>query len=610
MKKVAKKRTAVKPSAKGRGGQPRKKQRGDSKPSKAAKTATPRKARGAAKTAQKTATEAAELRMENQRLRDELGLYRVLGDFEGAGFDVDRLIDRFLSRAMKILNTSAGTVFSIDPESGDLIFQVVRGKARDRLRGSRLPRGKGIAGRVARTGKPRLVRDVRKDKGWWKEFASFVGYPTKDIMAVPLRSRTGKLVGVVELLNKDAHTGFTRADLGYLDKLSGTIGTLLENARLWADSQRRNRQLGLLHEVGQLVNSSLEPIQVQRRTIRAAARLVDAEACSLLVRDPDSGELFFKVVVGKRAREVRRTRLKPGEGIAGWVMIHGQPVMIDDCESDSRWSSRVDRASRFRTRDMICVPVTHRDQVIGAIQALNKTDGRFDRADLEMMQALADKVATALENARLFEQVQSTLYETSEALAESIEVRDAYTGGHTRRVVDYSLAIGRRLGLDADRLEQLRLAAILHDIGKIGVDDRVLRKPGRLEGDEIRQMKRHPSLGVEILGHIRYFGQALPGIRSHHERYDGRGYPDGLAGADVPAIARIIAVADTYDAMTSDRPYRKGLDKKVAVTEIRSCSGSQFDPEAVEAFVQAFRSGEVTGRKERLPRKPAARRSR
>ncbi len=610
MKKATKKRGAKK-TAKKMAKKPTKKSA--KKPAKKS-AKTPRKARGAAKSAQparKTSDAgAAALRSENQRLRDELGLYRVLGDFEGAGFDVDRLIDRFLSRAMKVLKTSAGTVFSVDPESGDLIFQVVRGKARDRLRGLRLPRGKGIAGLVAKTGKPRLVRDVRKDRTWWKELAGFIGYPTKDVMAVPLRSRTGKLVGVVELLNKDAHTGFTREDLGYLDKLSGTVGTLLENARLWADSQRRNRQLGLLHEVGQLVNSSLEPIQVQRRTIRAAARLVDAEACSLLVRDPDSGELTFKVVVGKRAREVRRTRLKPGEGIAGWVMIHGRPVMIDDCESDPRWSSRVDRASRFRTRDMICVPVTHREQVIGAIQALNKKDGRFDRADLEMMQALADKVATALENARLFDQVQTTLYETSEALAESIEVRDAYTGGHTRRVVDYSLVIGRRLGLDDERLEQLRLAAILHDIGKIGVDDRVLRKPGRLEGDEIRQMKRHPTLGVEILEHIRYFGQALPGIRSHHERYDGRGYPDGLAGDAVPAIARIIAVADTYDAMTSDRPYRKGLDKRVAVTEIRSCSGTQFDPEAVEAFVQAFGAGEVTGRKERLPRKPPARTSR
>jgi len=473
-----------------------------------------------------------------------------------------------------------------------------------------LPRGKGIAGWVARTGKPRLARDVRTDRRWWKEMASFIGYPTKDIMGVPLRSRTGKLVGVVELLNKDDHSGFTRDDLGYLVNLSGTVGTLLENARLWADSQRSNRQLKLLNEVGQLVNSSLQPIQVQRRTIRAAAQLVGAEACSLLLRDADSGELYFKVVVGKRAREVRRSRLKPGEGIAGWVMSQGRPVMIDDCESDTRWSSRVDRASRFRTRDMICVPVTHRDQVIGAIQALNKKDGRFDRADLEMMQALADKVATALENARLFEQVQTTLYETSEALAESIEVRDAYTGGHTRRVVDYSLAIGRRLGLDADQLEQLRLAAILHDIGKIGVDDRVLRKPGRLEGDEIRQMKRHPTLGVEILDHIRYFADALPGIRSHHERFDGHGYPDGLAGTRIPDIARIIAVADTYDAMTSDRPYRKGLDKRIALAEIRSCQGTQFDPEAVAAFVAAFSAGEITGHKERIPRAPRTRASR
>ena len=533
------------------------------------------------------------LRAENRHLRDELELYRLLGDFEAAGFSLDRLLGRFLQRVMRLVGTRAGTVFALDAETDELVFQVVRGEARARLKGRRMPLDRGIAGWVARTGRPRLVRDVRRDERWWPEVAELVGYPTKDVLAVPLRARTGRLVGVVELLNKQDHAGFDRADRDYLVALSSSVGTLLDNARLLAESQQRNLQLELLAEVSALINSSLEPEAVQRRSLAAAIRLVAAEAGSLLLRDEHTGELYFQTVVGARARQVRRARLAPGEGIAGWVIEHDRPQLVHDCRADERWSPRVDRKSCFQTRNLICVPVRHKGRVVGALQALNKKKGRFDADDLDMLTALADQVATALANARLYEQLQATLYQTSEALAESIEVRDAYTGGHTRRVVELSLAIARRLKLPDEELERLRLAAILHDIGKIGVDDQVLRKPGRLEGDEVRQMKRHPLLGEEILEHIGYLAPALPGIRSHHERHDGRGYPDGLADDTIPLIARVIAVADTYDAMTSDRPYRRGLDAAVAAEEIRSCAGSQFDPRVARAFARAYRAGEI-----------------
>jgi HD-GYP domain-containing protein (c-di-GMP phosphodiesterase class II) len=526
----------------------------------------------------KTKKSAVKLEEENRRLRQELELFRVLGDFDlrgRRGFSVDRLLSRFLTRAMKFFKTNAGTVFSLDPETKELIFKVVRGKARAKLKGMRLNKGEGIAGWVANRGRPRLARDVQKDPLWKREIAKLVRYPTKDILAVPLRDRSGKLVGVLELLNKKDHIGFTKKDLQDLVAISGSVGQLLENARLLAETHRRNQQLRLLNRVGHLVNSSLDPRQVRRRTIDAAIRLLKSEAGSL----------------------------KEGEGIAGWVVKHGKPLIIYDCKSDPRWSRRVDEKSQFITRDMICVPVMAKGKAIGAIQAINKRDGRFNQEDVELLVVLSGQVAVALENARLFEDVQRTFLETSEALAEAIELRDAYTGGHTRRVTDYSLATGRQLGLKEDQMKRLRMAAILHDIGKIGVDDHVLRKPGRLDREEFAQMKKHPSLGADILDHIQYLAAILPGIRSHHERNDGFGYPDGLSKKKIPLVARIIAVADTYDAMTSDRPYRKGLSKTIAVQELIDCSGSQFDPVVVEAFLQAYRQGWITGRRERLPKR-------
>ena len=235
---------------------------------------------------------------------------------------------------MKFFKTNAGTVFSLDPETNELVFKVVRGKARSRLKGMRLKKGEGIAGWVANRGRPRLARDVQKDPLWKREIAKLVRYPTKDILAVPLRDRSGKLVGVLELLNKRDHIGFTRKDMLDLVAISGSVGQLLENARLLAETHRRNQQLKLLNRVGNLVSSSLDPRQVRRRTIDAAIRLLRSEAGSLLLYDREARELYFEVALGAstkwRKSVSRRARASP----AGWS------------STASRWSSTIASAIR------------------------------------------------------------------------------------------------------------------------------------------------------------------------------------------------------------------------------------------------------------------------
>lgn len=178
------------------------------------------------------------------------------------------------------------------------------------------------------------------------------------------------------------------------------------------------------------------------------------------------------------------------------------------------------------------------------------------------------------------------IYGTKHVLAETIEKRDPYTGGHTQRVMEYSLAVGGLMGLSGEEIENLKLAAILHDIGKLGISDCILLKNGSLDRDEMQAMNRHPEYGAEILRHVKQLDQVISGVRGHHERYDGNGYPDGLKGEDIPFIARIIAVADTFDAMTTDRPYRKALSVSKAVGELTKQSGAQLDGKIVEIFVR------------------------
>lgn len=237
---------------------------------------------------------------------------------------------------------------------------------------------------------------------------------------------------------------------------------------------------------------------------------------------------------------------------------------------------------------LLMIPLIMKSKVLGSLVVRNR-EKDFTVEDEQLLQILVPQIATALENATLYTQLKKNFYDTVEALVEAIEKKDRYTGGHTKRVVHYSMSIARHLNLSEEELERIRLGAILHDVGKIGVEDKILKKEFPLDASEWKVMQEHPQMGYEIMSRVDGLKDVIAGMRYHHERFDGLGYPEGLKGNDIPLVARIIAVADTYDAMVSTRPYRKGLPPKKAFDEIVKYSGSQFDPIVVDAFVKAFK---------------------
>lgn len=364
-------------------------------------------------------------------------------------------------------------------------------------------------------------------------------------------------------------------------------------SRMNRDSENEKiAQLNTLVELAALINSSLDTAEIRKRTIEAAVQLADAETGSLLFIDEETGDLSFDVALGERGDSIKKIHLKRGQGIAGWVAEHRETAIIDDVQTDPRFFRDADRKSSFETRTMICIPVKLKDKLIGVLEVINKKNGMFSAEDRGILTALSNQVAVAIENARLYDQMKETFYATVHALAETIEKRDPYTGGHTRRVMNYSLDIGKALGLSEKELIDLKLSAILHDIGKIGISDKILLKNERLTFDEFNVIIMHPGYGAEILNHVRQLRDIVPGVKWHHENYDGSGYPERLKGEAIPLIARIISVADTYDAMTTDRPYRKGLSAEAAREELRAKAGSQFDPVVVDAFMKAYRTPE------------------
>ncbi|MCX8118641.1 MAG: GAF domain-containing protein [Desulfobacterota bacterium] len=358
--------------------------------------------------------------------------------------------------------------------------------------------------------------------------------------------------------------------------------------------EERAERLRLLSHLGQILNSTLDPREVRKRAMEAATQLMKAEVGSLLLIDEAKHRLYFEVALGEKGEAVKEIALNLGEGIAGWVAEQGEPLIVNTPGQDLRFYKGVDERTDFETRNLICVPVKIKGRTIGVLEAINKRDGgAFDEEDLLLLQSLSDQVAIALDNARLYQELEEMFFETAESLADAIEKRDPYTGGHTKRVTQYSLAIARQLRWKPEEMKWLKISAALHDIGKIGIDDQILRKPDRLAPEEYQAIKRHAALGAEIIDHIKQLKRIVPGIRHHHEQLDGKGYPEGLRGAEIPEVAKIIAVADTYDAMTTDRPYRKGMSKEVAFRELKRCSGTQFDEAVVQAFIKAYEAGEV-----------------
>ena len=251
-------------------------------------------------------------------------------------------------------------------------------------------------------------------------------------------------------------------------------------------------------------------------------------------------------------------------------------------------------ANSKHIKSAMCVPVRTNTDVIGAIYLDNvDSDQPFAPHQLELLAAIGRQAGLAIQRARLFEDMEGLFYSCVRTLVSSIEAKDQYTHGHSERVTAFAVTIAEEMALDAETMDNVRLGALLHDVGKIGVAEKILTKPSRLTPEEVKIIRQHPARGAEILSHIRNIPGVVAAARHHHEMYNGLGYPDGLAGQEIPQTARVVALADAFDAMTSNRSYRRNFDVGEAVSEFTRCSGDQFDPEVCEVMIRLLKDGRI-----------------
>lgn len=367
-------------------------------------------------------------------------------------------------------------------------------------------------------------------------------------------------------------------------------------------SPRPGDQLMALLRAGHHLVSIETEDELLHSILNDAVHVLDAQRGAIVLAEGPENDLKLKALATGRGEN--SSRFNFSKALAKRCFGQGQSILCSSVEEDEELCGAVSIADGAMA-SVLCVLLRTPRKHIGVIH-LDRSYWQkpFNEDDLHLADALAAHVSAGIECAQLLRRQRELFLQTISALASAVEMRDAYTGGHTARVTAYSLLVGEELGLAPRDIEHLRTGGPLHDIGKIGIDDAILRKPDRLTEAEFEIMKTHTELGDDILKAIPEMKDIRPIVRSHHERWDGRGYPDKLAGDAIPMLARVLAVADSFDAMTTKRPYNTNHVKtpEEAFAEVERCAGSQFDPKCAQAFLsvrdrvlEAMRSSRTTG---------------
>jgi len=369
----------------------------------------------------------------------------------------------------------------------------------------------------------------------------------------------------------------------------------LELTELNAELRQKVTMLKAINSATRTLVSVTDTHRVLEQTMAPIVDVFGFDRAMIMLVNETGTTLEYRFGVGESPEAMQRLRdysipLTRDQNLMVRVLKKKKPVLIRDVESAGlNPTNRI--LADFRPSSFIVCPLIADNRVIGILGADRRGDHkRLTTNDLEFVSIFANNIATAFLRARLDEQLKTSYVSAVRALVQAIEEKDPYTRGHSERVAAMVVQIAHVLGLPDAEIEYLRLGSILHDVGKIGIPESIVRSPKALSSAEMRIIQKHPLKGVEILQPIAFIKDHLHVVRNHHERWDGRGYPDGLAGNDIPLGAQIVAVADAFDAMTSSRPYRKGMPPRQAVREIRKNAGTQFSHRMAEAFERAFKT--------------------
>jgi putative nucleotidyltransferase with HDIG domain len=535
-------------------------------------------------------------------------LYRV-SDALGNIQDINRVSSIILTQAVAITHAQRGSVLLLSKDGESLRVAATCGFDSNAQGVTTIDLCDTICAEVMRTGKPLMIEDIstRPDLAAYTKGT----YDTGSFISIPLQvvkdDKVKQFLGVLNLSDKLTAECFRSNEIKLLNALTSQASIAIANAQALEDlRQSQQEQEEILNElIGTYENLEkraviIEQINKIALSINATHDLgkIFGKICLYAQNLTQAGDVlvFYK---DDAVKEILHSTFtfsgdngpvelsEPSRVFFLQLIEGGAPKFLNHgCGDDIHFS--FEGLPRVSVHSFLGVPFFTKGVCIGVVALVNKLSGKeFTSEDCDIIKTLGHQAANAVENARLIADQKAFFLDTILALAAAVDAKDSYTHDHSKNVSNYSRAIGEEMHLSPKQMEILERAAILHDIGKIAVPGSILNKPDRLDREEFEIMQTHALTGVKIVENIREMEAIVPGMKYHHERYDGKGYPEGLKGEQIPLLARILAVADTYDAITSDRPYRKGPGHDFAVEEIQRCSGSQFAPDVVEAFLKS-----------------------
>lgn len=411
------------------------------------------------------------------------------------------------------------------------------------------------------------------------------------LLAVPMVVRN-QVMGVVFVARSSGYPPFSPEEIAAIRLMVSHAALVASHIRVFDESlemavemAKRIDVIFTLDEINKAISSSLSHAKIIETAMEHIERIVRCEFVAVLVEE--KGELIVRAI---RAGEATvPAPFRPGARLTGrclacTVFATGESRYTPSLRDEKRLTLPDRSLMDAGLESLLAIPLVSKEKTKGVLLLGDSQTGQFGVEDAFSIEKIAAQMAVALENARLFEEMRALFIGTVASLANAIDAKSPWTKGHSERVMHTAAGIAREMGLPEQDIERVRLCGLLHDIGKIGVIEALLEKPAMLSEDEFPPLRLHPEKGVAILSPIEQLQEVLPGILYHHERYDGSGYPEGLKGENIPLDARIVTVADAFDAIISERPYKRAFSVEEALAEVRSCAGSQFDPVVVESL--------------------------
>ncbi len=472
---------------------------------------------------------------------------------------LEDLLEQMLELMIEVSSATNGTLYLLDRDAGELIFKVVKGDPDSQhLVGMRMKQSMGIVGAAVQRARPIVIEDLSSDPRWYRELNPDLAARLRNAITLPLLLQ-GTPIGAVQIFN------FVYAELELLQQLGNRMASEVDKILMLEKAQRSNRRLQFLVDLLGRVGATLDREELLRLVTEQATLLLEAEKSSIfLANTNDNGQSMLSVSNTGVSQGVPDHSFMAKSAVA--VPLRTRPISVGKERS------------------------VREERIIGNLMVINKQVGAFDAEDTQLLEILASQASTVLQVAELYKDANEMFIDFISTLAATIDAKDPYTRGHSQRVSDLSVTIARHMNFNADMIHDIRIGSLLHDFGKILIADAILTKPSRLTNEEYEQMKKHPGIGYKIIREVHLLQNTLPAIVEHHERLDGSGYPLGLRGEQISLIGRIVAVADVFDALSTDRPYRDGWDIETVFDYLERNTSVLFDGDCVQALLTAYQN--------------------